>query len=353
MVEVWRGCAKSVRGDIDAVNEYLSNKFRWMSFFATWAVVCIHSRTCRWDFSANDWANSCQYALANLFHFAVPLFFVISGFMFVSSYERYGWRVLLHKKLVSLYVPFVLWTYIGACIIFPVKKFLRIWDFEGWKLMCFPFLITETGVNNHFWYIRALIILFVLSPIAMFLAKRCYFAIVVMCLPLLTPFDSAISRMHIPTTLFFFLMGSLIAVHLRDKIQKVNSRQALNLFVLAVMALALSTIFRNELGIGIYRILINPFLMIVLLWTFYDVLADRFGELKFPERANCLFAVYCMHLIFLFLGGGMWRTLLGVGPWSRFLGYLFLWQTFWIDLVVANLIKTKLPRLYIWLAGGR
>lgn len=70
---------------------WLSNKFRWLSLIATWAVICIHSRTDRWASGVNDYASLLETRVADLFFFAVPLFFVISGYMFVHSYNTYGW----------------------------------------------------------------------------------------------------------------------------------------------------------------------------------------------------------------------------------------------------------------------
>ena len=64
------------------MTDYISNKFRWLSMIATWAVVCIHSRTDRWAIGANDYAAKIESHIADLFCFAVPLFFVISGYMF-------------------------------------------------------------------------------------------------------------------------------------------------------------------------------------------------------------------------------------------------------------------------------
>ena len=71
------------------MSEWLSNKFKWLSFVATWVVVCIHARTDRWMPNADDWANNLQVFIAPAFQFAVPLFFTISGFMFVRSYDKY------------------------------------------------------------------------------------------------------------------------------------------------------------------------------------------------------------------------------------------------------------------------
>ena len=70
------------------MNEWLSNKFKWLSFVATWAVVCIHSRNGQWVSNVEDWATRLQDFIMPAFNFAVPLFFAISGFFFVSSYDK-------------------------------------------------------------------------------------------------------------------------------------------------------------------------------------------------------------------------------------------------------------------------
>lgn len=90
------------------MTEWLSNKFRWLSLIATWAVVCIHSRTDRWSVGVEDYATRIESHIADIFHFAVPLFLVVSGYMFVHSYEKYGWGGLLRRKFKSLYVPMVI-----------------------------------------------------------------------------------------------------------------------------------------------------------------------------------------------------------------------------------------------------
>ena len=59
------------------MTDWLSNKFRWLSLIATWAVVCIHSRTDRWAVGVEDYATRIESHVADLFHFAVPLFFVV------------------------------------------------------------------------------------------------------------------------------------------------------------------------------------------------------------------------------------------------------------------------------------
>lgn len=70
------------------MNEWLPNKLKWMSFVVTWAEVCIYSWTDRWSPGVYDFVASFQSHIAGLFYFAVSLFFLISGFVFVEPCEQ-------------------------------------------------------------------------------------------------------------------------------------------------------------------------------------------------------------------------------------------------------------------------
>ena len=63
--------------------------------------------------------------------------------------------------------------------------------------------------------------------------------------------------------------------------------------------------------------------------------------------------VYCLHLIVLSWVGGVMRIAVGAGPVARLCGYFLLWQTFWIDVLLANLVRKCLPKVYGVLSGGR
>ena len=93
--------------------------------------------------------------------------------------------------------------------------------------------------------------------------------------------------------------------------------------------------------------------MIGVLWFGYDVVDVKFNIGKFPEGLNVLFFVYCMHLIVLCWCGGTMRVALGASPAAKLCGYFALWFTFWIDIVVANVVRRKFPRVFALLAGGR
>lgn len=194
----------------DKMNEHLSHKLKWMSFIATWAVVCIHSQTNRWAPAADDWARSTQSVVSDMFHFAVPLFFAISGFFFVQSFEKYGWAKLLRRKIRVLYVPFVIWATLAQLLLLPIRLYSGA-DIPDWLSFAgIPLMWTEKCQSVHFWYVRALLIFFILSPIVMFVVRRTWLAALLMLFTLLVPTGSWAASKHIPVALFFFLGGALV-----------------------------------------------------------------------------------------------------------------------------------------------
>ena len=189
----------------------LSNKFKWLAFVATWAVVCIHSHTNNWLPEVDDYGNSVQIACLDFFHFAVPLFFVISGYFFVNSYEKYGWGQLLRRKIRTLYVPMVIWTTLALIILLPIRLYSGndIPDFISF--IGIPLMMTEHCRSVHFWYVRALLVLFCLGPLLYAVVRRWYIAVAVMVLALAVPGNSWLAHKHVPVAVFYFICGALIS----------------------------------------------------------------------------------------------------------------------------------------------
>ena len=102
-----------------------------------------------------------------------------------------------------------------------------------------------------------------------------------------------------------------------------------------------------------FSILVQPILAIGFLWLAYDWIDSRFGIPHYPNELNVMFFVYCLHLIVLSWVGGVMRIAVGAGPVARLCGYFLLWQTFWIDVLLANLVRKCLPKVYGVLSGGR
>ena len=332
------------------MSEYLSNKFRWLSLIATWAVVCIHSRTDRWSVGADDYASRIEMHVADLFHFAVPLFFVISGYMFVLSYMKYGWGNLIKNKVKSLYLPMVTWGIIGLILCLPIRVYSHH-DIPTLLDVCKLPLMVFRSEAVHFWYVRALLILFLVAPLAMFVANRIWLCVLVVVGVLFIPAGSVGDNLHIPVTVIFFLLGAAAAVNGCGT--KVSRRSGMIAASSCLVGFVFSLALKAYMTQYYFSILFAPLFMIGLLWFGYDVMYEKLHIRKFPEGLTVLFFVYCMHLITLCWCGGIMRVVLGNRPEVRLCGYFALWSTFWVDVIIANLVRRFFPRIFAVLSGGR
>lgn len=116
------------------MNDYLSKKIKFLSFFAMIGVVYCHtynyfdrflqSRTVLSE-GANPGA-MLQFFISNgLVRFAVPLFFIFSGHLFFVHFE-FTWKGYLQKVLKrvrTLVVPFLIWTALAGTFLYIVYRF--------------------------------------------------------------------------------------------------------------------------------------------------------------------------------------------------------------------------------------
>lgn len=192
------------------MNKYLSNKFRWLAFIATGAVVCIHSRTIMWNPETVDFGNTIQAQVNDIFHFAVPLFFVISGYMFVGSFKRHGYWGMLKTKFWSLYVPMILWSFISLALLLPIRLYAKNDILTLSDVLTIPLMHLNSGAIQ-FWYVRALIVLTLALPLFAFCMKRVWLCVIPMIVGLLIPQGTTAAHLYVPVTLFFFFGGIILA----------------------------------------------------------------------------------------------------------------------------------------------
>lgn len=108
---------------------------------------------------------------------AVPLFFAISGFLFLRKFDlslpAYG--EMLRKKFVSVLVPYILfnaglvaWFYFVGSI-----EMMGSWNFVlGEGLFTKTFGIGTTPINYPLWFLRDLLVVFLVSPVFLLFFKE-------------------------------------------------------------------------------------------------------------------------------------------------------------------------------------
>ncbi len=116
---------------------------------------------------------------------AVPMFFLISGYLFLAgtqwSVQVYGRKLAARAR--TLLVPFLFWTVLGVVIRFLGQSIPAVQDYfvgSGPLVADYsPFALANAvlGLTSmpeayHFWFIRDLMVLMILSPLLIFVLER-------------------------------------------------------------------------------------------------------------------------------------------------------------------------------------
>lgn len=100
----------------------------------------------------------------------MPLFFSLSGYLFVFSHgKKRGFVQLLKNKTLRLLVPYL---GIGVCFLLPVRFAVGYPSYQGMGIgVFFTKLLTASDVG-HLWFLPALFCVFLLSEIILTLAEK-------------------------------------------------------------------------------------------------------------------------------------------------------------------------------------
>lgn len=152
------------------VTKELSNRFANMALLCAFGVVIIHCRPHVGSDTVGWWTK--QILENGVCLVSVPFFFFASGFFLASHTQESGWwRRAIFSRVVSLMVPYVIWISLFSVAIFftgnagdlfSVKGILRAYGFNPFWFPCL----------SPLWYVRALFVLVILSPLLSILACK-------------------------------------------------------------------------------------------------------------------------------------------------------------------------------------
>ena len=159
------------------------NNIDFLKLFAVYAVICIHTQPFKYSFECYglEYFDYIYKLIRSATRFAVPCFFIISGYFFSASIGRNKNIKFVCKKYVSRLVPICLfWN--AFYFLYPkdfventVKyDFLRAgyWHFLNLeKIFRSPLGLVFQGVGGHLWFIVSLMIAVVI--ITIFVSYRC------------------------------------------------------------------------------------------------------------------------------------------------------------------------------------
>ena len=350
------------------ISDYLSVKLKVVSFLLMILVVFIHS------YNVNNSAVERESAVfliesflgAGLALIAVPLFFVISGYLFFLTFDGSYFKLWkkIEKRFSTLLLPFVFWAIFSVAIYLVIQTFPKFDHFFNQKLIK-NFTIGELFIKTfldpfayQLWFLRDLIVIIFFTPVIFWFLRLA---------PMLTISISLIVWL-LNLNLFviyngslpFFLIGSWLGLTNKIKLDRLPAKVTSFAFGIwgAILLLMTYLISQDLDSIFQYNLIKNISIVIGIFafWGGYDLLFDlvsRRVKVLAPITSFAFF-LYGFHEPFLtFI-----KKVLFVVFGKEQLDYLLIYFLAPIVVIFASLTvgfytKKILPKFYDAITGGR
>ena len=346
-----------------------SNYLNSIKFILCILIICIHSSITVELSGINVTAETFplfyyfQYFVCEILsRIAVPLFFVISGYLFFPADEPLDIKCYTNKlkrRVKSLIIPYICWNSIYIIIrvfenlLHPISNSPLVWN---WGALDYFYAFWSspggnTPIDGSLWYIKSLFLVFLFSPVIYYLLRK----IGIWCLLLfgICWFLGLEIPIITTTAVFFVSIGAFIKIR-KIQINGMRSFIGVKSIVLFIL-LSFVSILSVEKGIHQYinRLAILSG-MIAFIWlTEY---AYKNNKLCIPEfMAESSFFIYAYHYKFVVAYIYVLTHLLPV-PNSLILFTIFFSSVviFTFGGVIAyKLMRRYTPKLLSILTGGR
>lgn len=259
---------------------------------------------------------------------AVPLFFIISGYLFYVRFDRNQWNWKLWKgklksRFYTLFIPYLSWNILrflydeglsiiqsfrhGESLISGVIVALN----KVSPKIFFNIGLTDTGYINWsnemtmmyvpehvpFWYVRDLIFMVVLSPLIWFLIKRLMggYILVLLAMYIAMPFE----YIDIRGIVYFSLGGYLYFFLQKHKIESINvSFPLLGVNIMSFLILGLVNVFfRSVLPLTVL-VGIAAMVMLSLKLSPKIIIRERLSKSSFFIFAFHMFLIVLVNIMY-------------------------------------------------------
>jgi len=353
------------------ISDYLSKKLRFFSSFLILSVIMIHSYNIK-NRIIEIIPNEINIAIQNIISsgfcaIAVPLYFMISGFLFCKGINKLSttdYRNKMSARVRSLLIPYL--SVSGIVIVFflliqSVPQFQRIFNkdllidkslieiIDTWLL---------TPIAYQLWYVRNLFLVCLISPLILYLIRRTKLIYVtILFLLWLCPYIP--DPFFIKVTLTFFSIGAYISTqNIKLEAYHGGRKKIFFLGLLWVLFAYLGCVYFASSDI--YRMLgLNLSIIIGIIFTwitydyFYNGISSSFNFLEkyfFPFS----FFVFLFHEPVLTIIVKILIMMLGSSNSASILIYFISpVATVFTCLILAIIIRRYIPPLYKILTGGR
>lgn len=294
---------------------------------------------------------------------AVPLFFLISGFLFVrgSTFTLEDYKVKIAKRSKTLVIPYLFWTLLGLLLYFIMqiipqsqgfftKKLIVDYDFTEWLNAIF-----NEPIPYQLWFLKDLIVMVFLSPLIIFLVKKLkmlYLGIIFIFWML-----SQDTVFLTSEALLFFSIGIYGSVF-QPKSIALRSKKVYLLLLVWVLILTLKTVlplFSDNNLLECILLKASILIGIVAFWLFLDRFANRLATNKvFLFGMTFSFFIYLFHEPLLTIVKKALFKAVSFSSFTSLIIYLVApLITILVCVFVGVIFKALAKSLYLFSTGGR
>lgn len=337
------------------MNPYLSQKIRVLSFVAIVLIVYLHTNL---SVIADGPINSfSELMTGQVTRVAVPLFFIISGYLFFYNIPSFSLKIYLlkiKKRLKSLVIPYLFWSFVGLVMVRIVQiiipgSFATYADITNYTVvqLLSAWLWNPIG-TYQLWFVRDLFLCFLLSPLIYLVLK--YLRELVL-IPVLCLYFMGMQWGVSIESICFVIIGSYMAMYRKHMVMSITSRVSccviIGLFWIIFCAYAY---FSSFYIIHCFGIIMGLFFF----WIGYDCLYPKIPQnIKLDFLLKYSFFIYVAHEPLHTLVKGVFLKMGSSQLWLLCVYFVAPLLTIAICILGGTLLSRYLPRCYSFVNGGR
>lgn len=345
---------------------------KWLRFPLIVSIVFTHT-----DISVNVINNVCtfnaeQFSFFNGFYrliakqigqSAVPLFFLISGFLFFyqKEFTLETYKNKLKNRIHTLLIPYIFWNiatfgllFIAQCILGSLlsgsRENIADCNIVDFLKIFWANDLRPTPICTQLWFMRDLILLVLCSPIYYYLIRKFkkYFLFASLAI-----FLAAFVTTPIPgfsaEGIFYFTLGAYCSIFKINMIEKLKTYNK----TLIISYLLLLTLGFFSDDVHLFRLMVMNGAAAILLLAFYFT---EIKKTKIPKTLTAsTFFIYVFHMIPL---GLIKKSLLAFHTPQNNLDMMAIYLfcallTITTSIIINKIMKLILPRFTAIICGGR
>lgn len=196
------------------------NKITYISFLLSLVVVVRHTVNIEVYNLENGFLWYAESFIRSVSEVAVPMFFVISGYLFFVNFKYDKIFSKWKTRFFSIVVPYLIWNVVAYMYyqIIAMIPFVRSSLNQSIEEFSLKMLLLNAlfGYHNITWFLRYLVIYIIITPMIFFLMKYKWSAVIV--LPLI--FGLGYIEQNYSYYWFYYLVGAYIGIHFSRVVKK-------------------------------------------------------------------------------------------------------------------------------------